>query len=344
LPRRRQQLAKPCPKCGRNVGFVYLQTWTKSNYKKKIDYESGEMYLDYDDPVRKKLPQEPDRMEIILFEGHKRSVDSYFKIWIAFREIILPMFRKYHDLFQAGGWEEIEINSVTKGIDILLKFPSPFSSRPVDRSESFFDNRSIYGYDLLQWIDIARIAKKHSYRETARRWGLSTNRMKKQLEEINTTAEEIAIHVSNLMRFIIKMKELKILSFDVELRAQFMTKCKSIIEKFIDEQYEVVRRATLEARSYSGSSDIQQAPKQEQGYQYYQIIHDKKAKRCGPFKESDLPLELLIQYRKKHKNVKANRTTVGRNYRDNWIKINSHISDISNQQDTLQELIGSLAT
>jgi hypothetical protein len=285
LPQRRQQLAKPCPKCGSDVGFVYLQTWAKSNYKKKLDYESGEKYLDYNDPVRKKLLLEPDRIEIILSEGHRCSVNSYFKIWMALREIISPMFEKYYDLFQAGESEEININSVIKGIDVLFKFPSPFSSRSVGESESFFDNRSIYGLDLLQWFDIARYSKLHSYRETARKWGLSTNRMKKQLEVINTIAEENVTHVFNLMRFIKKMKDLKILSFDDELGSQFMTKCKSILEKFIDEQCEVVKRATLEARSYSKSNDIQQEQKQEQRYKYYQIIHDKKAKRCGPFKE-----------------------------------------------------------
>jgi hypothetical protein len=76
----------------------------------------------------------------------------------------------------------------------------------------FFDNRSMYGLDLLEWLNIAQYAEGHSYRETARKWGLSTNRMKKQLKEINTTAEENAIHFYNLMRFILKMKELRILS------------------------------------------------------------------------------------------------------------------------------------
>jgi hypothetical protein len=341
LPRHRQKLAKPCPKCGSDVGFVYLQTWTKSDYKKKIDYESGEKYLDYNDPVRKKLLQEPDRIEIMLSEGHKCSVNSYFKIWMAFREIVSPMFEKYHDLFQAGESEEFDINSVIKGIDVLLKFLSPFSSRSVGGSGSFFDNRSIYGLDLLQWFDIANYARVHSYRETARKSGLSTNRMKKQLEEINMIAEEIALHVPNLMRFIKKMEELKIFSIDVELRSQWMTKCKSILDEFVDEQCEVVERATLEARSYSRSNDIQQDHKQEQRYKYYQIVHDK-AKRCGPFKESELPIELLIQYREKHKNIET-KSTNDQDYKDNWVKINSHLSDIQERLDTLQKLIGSLA-
>ena len=104
------------------------------------------------------------------------------KIWMALREIISPMFEKYHDLFQAGGSEEIDINSVIKGIDVLPKFLTPFSSRSVDGSGSFFDNRSMYGLDLLQWVNIAQYARVHSYRETAKKWGLSINRMKKQTE------------------------------------------------------------------------------------------------------------------------------------------------------------------
>jgi hypothetical protein len=320
------------------MGFVYLQRWTKPNYRRKIDYESGGKYFDYDDPVRKKLLQQPDRIEIILSEGYGSSVNSYFNIWMAFREIISPVFEKYHNLFQAGEQEEIDINSVKKGIDILFKFPSPFSSRSVGESGSFFDNRSMYGLDLLQWFDIAKYTTVHSYRETANRWGLSTNRMKKQLEQINMTAEEIVTHVPNLMRFIKKMKELKIFSFDVELRSQWTTKCKSIIEEFIEKQSEVVERATLEARSYSRGDDI----KQEQRNQYYQIIHDKKKKRCGPFREQELPLELLIQYRQKRNNVKSNMTD-DQNYRDNWVRIESHLSDIQARLQTLLKLIGSFA-
>src|SRR5687767_5540026 len=128
MPRRRQQLAKPCPKCGSDMGFVYLQTWTKSNYRKKIDYESGEKYFDYDHPVRKKLLREPDRIEVILSEGLKCSINSYFKILMIFRDIIPSIFEKYHDLFQIEELEGIDINSVTKGIDIMLKFSAPFSS------------------------------------------------------------------------------------------------------------------------------------------------------------------------------------------------------------------------
>ena len=141
------------------MGFVYLRTWAKSNYKKKIDYETGEKYIDHDYPVKKKLLQEPDPIEVILSAGDFRLVNSYFEIWRALREIISPMFEKYHDLIQAGEAEEIDINSVVKGIDVLFKFPSPFSSRSVGRTGSFFDNRSIYGLDLLQWFDIAKYAR-----------------------------------------------------------------------------------------------------------------------------------------------------------------------------------------
>jgi hypothetical protein len=316
------------------MGFVYLQTWAKSNYKKKIDYESGEKYIDYDHPVRKKLLRQPDRIDIILSEGLRSFINSYFKILMAFRDMIPSIFEKHHDLFQTEELEKIDINSVTKGINVLFKFLTPFSSRSMDESRSFFDNRSMYGLDLLEWLNIAQYAEGHSYRETARKWGLSTNRMKKQLKEINTTAEENAIHFYNLMRFILKMKELRILSLDVELGSQFATRCKSIIEKFINEQFDVVRRATLEERSYSRSNNVQQEHEQEHKYEYYQIIHDKKAKRCGPFKESELPIELLIQYREKHKNQRINNAN-DKNYRDNWTKIQSHISDIPERQNIL---------
>ena len=149
MPRQKQQLAKPCPRCGRDTGFVYLQTWVRPYNKKKIDYNTGLKYIDYEHPVKKKLLQEPDPVEVILSEGNQQFVNSYFKIWEAFRDIIPLMFEKYRQLFEAGEYQEVDITFVTKGIDILHKALTPFSSKP------FPDKRSIYGLDFLQWSDIA---------------------------------------------------------------------------------------------------------------------------------------------------------------------------------------------
>jgi hypothetical protein len=46
----------------------------------------------------------------------------------------------------------------------------------------------------------------------------------------------------------------------------------------------------------------------------------------------------LIQYREKHKNQRIDNVN-DQNYRDNWDKIKSHISDIPKRQDDLQKLI-----
>ena len=109
----------------------------------------------------------------------------------------------------------------------------------------------------------------------------------------------------------------------MELRAQFDTKCKAIFKKLIEDQLAVIKRAQLEAKNDSINDNIQQ----------------KQKHRCGPFKESELPLELLIQYRKKHQN-KMIESVDGRNHNNNLAKIAPYISDIPKSLKELYELYG----
>jgi hypothetical protein len=212
---------------------------------------------------------------------------------------------------------------------------TPFSSKP------FPDKRSIYGLDFLQWSEIALYTKGHSYRETARKFGLSVNSMKKQLKIIETLSEEFVIYLTNLNWFISKMKRLKIMSTDMELKSQFDTSCKAILRKLGEDRLSVIERAKLELRRDQNNSDIHKNEKQGRRYEYYQIIHGKKEKRCGPFKESELPLELLMQYRQKHQNKKIDNTdsqSYKNNYVNNLLKIVTYLSDSSKRLKILKEL------
>jgi hypothetical protein len=247
LPRHRQQLAKPCPVCGKEQGFVYYQTWIRSFHREKID-NTGQKYIDYEHTSKKKLLSEPDPLEVILSEGNKNFVNSYLKIWEAFRDIIPLMFQKYHQSFQAGECQEVDITLVTKGIDILYKGLTPFSSKPL------LDKRSIYGLDFFQWSDIAQYTKRHSYRETAKKFGLSVNSMKRQLKTTNAVAEEFATYLPNLKWFISKMKRLKIMSTDGELKSQFDKSCKVIFNKLKEDQSSVITRSKLELRRDKNNS------------------------------------------------------------------------------------------
>jgi hypothetical protein len=144
LSRHRQQLAKPCPLCGKELGFVYFQTWVRSHHREKRDYNTGLKYTDYEHPLKKKLLSEPDPVEVILSEGNQHFVNSYLKIWEAFGDMIPLIFEKYRQSFEKGEYQEIDITSVTRGIDMLHKTLTPFSSKPLP------DKRSIYGLDFLQ--------------------------------------------------------------------------------------------------------------------------------------------------------------------------------------------------
>jgi hypothetical protein len=265
-------------------------------------------YIDYEHTPKKKLLSEPDPLEVILSEGSLQFVNSYLKIWEVFRDIIPLMFEKYRQSFQNG--EEVDITFVTRGIEILHKAYTPFSSKPLT------DKRSVYGLDFLQWSGIAMYSKRHSFRETATRFGLSVNSMKRQLRMTDAVAEEFVTYIPNLLWFILKMKRLKIMSTDMELKSQFDTGCKAIFNKLREDQKSVITRAKLESRK-GDNNDIHRNEKQGRRYGYYQIIHGKKEKRCGPFKESDLPLELLMQYRQKHRNDQIDNTDT-QSYKNNY--------------------------
>jgi hypothetical protein len=267
-------------------------------------------YIDYEHTPKKKLLSEPDSLDVILSEGNQHFVNSYLKIWEAFGDIIPLMFEKYHQSFQAGEYQEVDITFVTRGIDMLYKALTPFSSKPL------LDKRSIYGLDFLQWSGIAMYSKRHSFRETATRFGLSVNSMKRQLRMTDAVAEEFVTYIPNLLWFILKMKRLKIMSTDMELKSQFDTGCKAIFNKLREDQKSVITRAKLESRK-GDNNDIHRNEKQGRRYGYYQIIHGKKEKRCGPFKESDLPLELLMQYRQKHRNDQIDNTDT-QSYKNNY--------------------------
>jgi hypothetical protein len=225
-------------------------------------------YTDYEHPLKKKLLNEPHPVEVILSEGRHHFDISYLKIWEAFRDIIPLMFEKYRQSFQAGEYQEVDITFVTRGIDILYKALTPFSSKPR------LDRRSIYGLDFLQWSDIAQYSQRHSYRETARKFGLSVNRMKRQLNVTEAVAEEFVTYIPNLMWFISKMKRLKIMSTDMELKSQFDTRCKIIFNKLKEDQSSVITRAKLESRRGQNNGDKSEI--QGHRYGYYQIIHGKK--------------------------------------------------------------------
>ena len=130
-----------------------------------------------------------------------------------------------------------------------------------------------------------------------------------------TMAEEISTSFPKLIWFISRMMKLKLrMSTDKELRSLFDTKCKDIIAKLVDSQIDIIKRALSEAKN--NNTNNQSEENQPQGRDNIIIIilyiqidpYDRDARRihpngkieCGPFKESELSSELLLEYRKKH--------------------------------------------
>ena len=105
--------------------------------------------------------------------------------------------------------------------------------------------------------------------------------------------------------------------------------CIAIFNKLKEDQSSVIMRAKLESRKRD-NSDIHRNEKQGRRYGYYQIIHGKKEPRCGPIKESELPLELLMQYRQNSQSYK--------NDYENKVKIMTYLFESSKRLRTLEGL------
>jgi hypothetical protein len=308
LPRQKQQLVKPCPKCGRNKGFVTLRKSTRPDYKKKVDY-NGNKYLDYDDPIKKKLIQEPDPVEVILAEGDLSLVRSQLEIYREFGNLIPQIFKRYPQLFPSvSGYRE----AVTRMIDFIPKTLTPLSSPSFNSKHCLPDKRSIYGFDYRQWSEISVFSMRHSLRETAKKYGLSVNGMKRQMRAIEDFTDEIISCGPALHDFLSKSK--MILSTDEELRSKFHANCDAIIKKSADECKSIIKRAALAANNLVNTPSDENMQKQAHSYQYYYIIHQnelsdnetrmihprRKRISCGPFTESKLPIELVQEYHNRH--------------------------------------------
>jgi hypothetical protein len=86
--------------------------------------------------------------------------------------------------------------------------------------------------------------------------------------------------------------------------------------KSVDECESIIKRAALAADNLVDTPQDENMHRQTHSYQYYYIIHqteqsdDKvrimssagKRVTCGPFTESKLPIELLLEYQSRHQN------------------------------------------
>jgi hypothetical protein len=249
LPRQKQQLVKPCPKCGRNTGFVYLRKWTRPNYKKKVDY-NGNKYLDYDSPVKKKLIEEPDPVEVILADGGLSFVRSKLEIYKEYRKLVPKIFERHPQLFPS---ENGYLEAVIRMIDLIPKTLTPLSSPSFDNKSYTPNKRSRYGLDFLEWSEIYIFSKRHSFRETAKRYGLSVNGIKRQLRAIEDFSEEIISCGLALHDFQPKAK--MVMSIDEELRSQFHINCDIILKSAVSEYLSIEKRALLMANTLANTTN-----------------------------------------------------------------------------------------
>lgn len=111
-----------------------------------------------------------------------------------------------------------------------------------------------------------------------------------------------------------------IMLMDAELRYRYRANCDIIINKSVDECESIIKRAALAADNLVNTPQDENMHRQTHTYRYYYIIHQteqsddkvrtkssaRKRVTCGPFTESKLPVELLLEYQSRHQNKDKN--------------------------------------
>jgi hypothetical protein len=190
-------------------------------------------------------------------------------------------------------------------------------------------------------------------RETAKRFNLSVNGVKSQIKVIEEFAEEITTYVPDFLTFLSIVKMSKIMSTDEELRSRFHANCETIIKKSEDECIFIIKRAEFVANDSIKTVYDNNKQKQAHNYQYYYIIHqidplDNESRimhpdgkiRCGPVTESQMPIELLLEYHRRHqsKNDKTPNTQDVDNYNAKLNKIRSFRDYYPKQIERLRDI------
>jgi hypothetical protein len=202
-------------------------------------------------------------------------------------------------------------------IDFIPKTLTPLSSPSFNSKRYLPDKRSFYGLDYPQWSEIGIFSARHSLRETAKKYGLSVNRIRNQTKIIEDFSKEIISCAPAFLDFKLKMK--MIMSTDEELRSRFRANCDIIIKKSVNECESIIKRAALAADNLVNTSKDENMHRQAHSHQYYYIIHQneqsdnktrmyptRKRIACGPFTESELPVELLLEYQNRHQSKDKN--------------------------------------
>ena len=295
MPRLQQTLIRPCPACGENVGFVTLRKWSRPNYKEKLDYETNQRYTDFDSPIMKKtLPYEngmvPDEVSSAMYDA-KLATSKEIAFWKTVKFIL-----KEKEF--TNNYPGITENAVFYGQGMGV-------AANLLRSLKLSDKRTkLHFGDLL---NISLLIRSHSYREVAKKFGVSIKFIKNNESQVLQQAEDICRYMPGHIEF--KQKIIQILANDEGLREKFSKHLEGAIHTLVEN--ETVRGKVDKIRD-----EFKDSKRFEN--EYYYIIHPKNSGvrstdghlgrriTCGPFTEKQLPADLLLDYweRKKikHKN------------------------------------------
>lgn len=141
------------------------------------------------------------------------------------------------------------------------------------------DNRT--SFHPMDWFNIIILKKMGGYHRASRAYGVSVNQIKNREAEIEQLAKEVGeygLGSRDLFREVIN-----ILDRDSDMKAEFGRHIVAVKEA--DERIKRLKSTKDLDANYE--------------YEYYYIKHfdhDNGTTRCGPFKESALPISLLENY------------------------------------------------
>jgi hypothetical protein len=291
LPRPQERLISPCPACGKNMGFVTLRRWSRPDYKERLDYETHQKYKDFDSPVMKKtLPYEngtvPDEVSSAMYDAKLATS----------KEIVFLKTVKYilKDEEFINNYPEITENAVFYGLGMR-------ASTDLMRSLKFSDKRTKLQFGDL--LNISMLIMSRSYREVAKKFGVSIKFIKNNESQVVQQAEVICRYMPGYIEF--RKKIFQILATDEGIREKFSKYLEGVIHTLVENN---IQETSVRGKVNKIRDEINDPKRLEN--EYYYIIHPKRSDKgvhlsrriiCGPFTEKNLPVDLLLDYWKKKK-------------------------------------------
>lgn len=182
MPRRQEHLVEPCPKCGKDIGFVYPSRWSRPDSK---TYQGRP----YKEKVKKRYPYE--NRPIPRENEFSKAIEKPIVLLESVRYFLPKLLNRHSELKQ-------NLEYYTRGMQVQAKQISPLT-----------DNRTIHHWQ--DWFNIIMLADEGGYRRASRKYGVSVIHIKNKKEEVKRFAKEVGEYGLGCLDFFMELVKIWIM-------------------------------------------------------------------------------------------------------------------------------------